>query len=271
MSTEYLHREDAPFSHGIWEQIDRAAIHAAKNQLCARRMLDIEGPYGLGLKFLPGPDRVVQPSGADGVELAVSEAVPLLQIRHSFALPARDIATFEQSGQPIDLCAVSAAAVTCAKLEDELVFYGSQDLGIRGLLTSEEIQHHKFTDWTKAGAAANDVIEAVTLLDKAGFHGPYALGLAPALHNQLYRHYPGTRGTELEHLKQIIGGAIVKAPGIQAGGILLATGAHYATIALGQDFQAGFTGPAGAFYEFFLCETIALRLRQPKSVCALIF
>ena len=59
MSENYLNRGDAPFSEKVWAKIDEAAVGAAKSQLSARRVLHIEGPYGLGFKLLPGADQAV--------------------------------------------------------------------------------------------------------------------------------------------------------------------------------------------------------------------
>ena len=48
MATELLNRGDAPFSDKVWAAIDAAVVGAAKSQLGARRVLPVEGPYGLG-------------------------------------------------------------------------------------------------------------------------------------------------------------------------------------------------------------------------------
>jgi NAD-dependent dihydropyrimidine dehydrogenase PreA subunit len=45
--------------------------------------------------------------------------------------------------------------------------------------------------WEEIGAAGNDIIQALTRLDDAGFHGPYSLALAP---NEITRCSGSIRG-----------------------------------------------------------------------------
>ena len=45
MANKYQAREDAPFGDEIWDKLDDVVLSAAKGQLSARRILDIEGPY----------------------------------------------------------------------------------------------------------------------------------------------------------------------------------------------------------------------------------
>lgn len=270
MSDKFLQREDAPFSAEVWEKIDGAVIGAAKSQLSARRLLAVQGPYGLGLKHIPCSDRLADGKGvAENVTMAASCAAPVVAIQTTFAVAARDIATLEQTGLPMDLQPAAEAALACARQEDALLFYGAESLHASGLLTAKGTLSQKLAQWSEVGAAVGDVIEAVTKLDAAGFHGPYALALAPALYNLLFRRYAQGPMTELEHLKQVVTDGIVKAPSIKAGGVVLATGSQFASIIVGQDMKVGFVGPVGNGYELTISETLALRLAAPSSVCAL--
>lgn len=270
MSEKFLHRGDAPFEAKVWERIDETVVGAAKSQLCARRLLHVEGPYGIGLKSLPGADRAAaEESAVEGVSLIASSATPVIAIQSRFCLAARDIAAFEQSGMPLNLEAVAAAAIACARQEDALLFYGSKALGVAGLLNAAGVQSRKLKPWEEVGAAVEDLIEAVTQLDHAGFHGPYALALAPNLYNRLFRRYPQGPLTEIEHLRSLVTEGLIKAPAIGSGGVLLASGREYATVVLGQDLMTGFVGPAGPNYEFTVSESVALRLLQPAAVCVL--
>jgi len=51
--------------------------------------------------------------------------------------------------------------------------------------------------------------------------------------------------------------------------VLLASGLQYASIAIGQDMVVGFVGPKDGELEFSISESLALRIRQPKSICVL--
>lgn len=288
MASKYLGREEALVSPALWKRLDEVAIEAAKSQLAGRRLLHVEGPYGLGLKAIPLDDMIVSPGweqsaeDADededlmaeeldemGPEIVASPVIPLALIRHAFVLGARDLAAFERDGVSLDMVPVTEAAIACARVEDELVFQGSVDLDVSGLLNAEESHSIKLSAWDKVGHAANDLIKAVTELDNGGFHGPYCLALAPSRYNLLYRMYPQGSHTELAHLQSIVTAGIFKAPVLKEGGLLLASGVQFASIVIGQDLAVGFIGPSDGDLEFSISESLALRIRQPKAICTL--
>lgn len=270
MSERFLHRDDAPFGDKVWEVIDNSVVGAAGGQFSGRKILHIEGPYGLGLKSVPGPDRPSEEKPSAGeVTLAACETMPVVLMRADFRLAARDIAAFEATGLALDTGAAAAAAISCARQEDGLIFNGSKALGTRGLLNAGGVGTTKLSSWDAPGAAADDIIKAATNLDAAGFHGPYSLALAAPLFNLLFRRYPQSSGTELEHLQTIVTEGVVKAAAIESGGVLLASGRQFAAIVVGQDLTAGYVGPSGGDYQFTVSESLALRLLRPEAVCVL--
>jgi uncharacterized linocin/CFP29 family protein len=291
MANKYLGRDDAPFDEDLWAMLDAAMTAAAKSQLAGRRILHIEGPYGLGLKTVPMPDFHVDitwrelaateglaASEAQDVELEesayptevfASGVIPVPLIRTGFTLAKRDLASYERDGVALDLSGVAEAAMACASAEDDLIFGGSDMLGTYGLLNVPGNHTLKVSGWKKPGEAADDIIKALTALDDGGLHGPYTLALAPARFNLLYRRYPQGNQTELGHLQGIITEGVIKAPTLQEGGVLLASGDHFASIVLGQDMTIGFIGPVGADFEFSISESLAVRIRQPRAICVL--
>jgi uncharacterized linocin/CFP29 family protein len=263
MSTELLTRDDAPFGEGVWAAIDGAVLNAARGRLIARRILHVEGPFGLGLTSIPRGEA----PAADG--MSVNPALPLAMIRQAFTLPVRDIATIEQTGVPVGLPAAAAAGLACAAMEDALIFKGADKAGIPGLLTAKGAHRTSLRDWKDVGTAAEDIIEAVTVLDGAGFAGPYVLALSPPLYNRLLRRYPQGNASELEHIRTIVTEGVVKAPSLDAGGVLLAAGRQFAAIVLGQDLMTGFQGPGEEGFAFLVSESLTLRLAEPRAVVVL--
>jgi len=260
MEKDYLGRSDAPVSAETWKLLDATMIEAAKSQLAGRRLISIEGPFGFGLKTIPLSDCEI----AEGI--TASPVIPVNLVTSTFFLNKRDLAAGEKD--PIlDLDPVASAAIACARKEDGIIFSGIQDTP--GLLGAEGSGSLALGKWDKAGMAADQVINAVTLLDDAGFHGPYCLGLAHARYNLLLRRYPQGDGTELDHIRSILGGDVVKAPVLQKGGVLLASGRQYCSIVIGQDMSVGFNGPAGDAFEFSISESLALLIRAPEAICVL--
>lgn len=147
-----------------------------------------------------------------------------------------------------------------------MIFSGTS--GVLGLLTVEGTQQQQLSAWEDVGTAVDDVVKAITALDNAGFHGPYILALAPARYNLLFRRYPQGNQSEMEHMRTMVTEGVVKAPALE-GGLLLASGRHYASIVLGQDMSIGFIGPAGGEIEFAISESLALHIRWPQAICVL--
>ena len=90
MANKYLAREDAPLGPETWKLLDAAMMEAAKSQLVGRRLLHIEGPFGLGLKVVPLQDVEKEPG------LIASEFLPVLLIQKMFTLGGRDLASYER-------------------------------------------------------------------------------------------------------------------------------------------------------------------------------
>jgi uncharacterized linocin/CFP29 family protein len=261
MTNKYLARADAPFGSDVWEILDTTMKETAKSQLVGRRVLDTEGPYGLGLKAVPLPDKETE-SG-----LIASEVLPVHYIQKPFTLGTRDIASYERDGLGLDTGPVAEATLACARLEDELIFRGTP--GMPGLLTVKGSERVALSSWEEVEMAAGDIIQAITHLDNAGFHGPYSLALAPARYNLLFRLYPRGKQSELEHIRTMASEGVFKAPILGSGGLLLAANVRCASIVLGQDMNVGYTGPAGDRQEFSISESLTVRIRQPGAICIL--
>ena len=204
MANNYLGRDDAPIEASTWKLIDDMMVQAAKSQIAGRRILPIEGPYGFGLKAIPMGDYAVE----DGI--IGSTAIPMTMIRTEFSLAKRDLASFERDHLVLDTTPVACAAMDAAAKEDRIVFSGLA--GISGLLNTDGAGSLTLAKWDKIGAAADQIIDAVTKLDAAGFHGPYSMALAPAQYNLLLRRYPQGDGTELDHIRSIVTDGVIKAP-----------------------------------------------------------
>ncbi len=263
MANKYLAREDAPFETDVWQKLDGAMVQAAKSQLIGRRLLEVEGPYGLGVQAIPLPD----PDEPGESGLIVGGMLPLAWLYQDFTLGLRDLAAYERDHLNLDVRPVADAAIKVARMEDDLIFNGAE--GMDGLMTVEEANRLELSSWDEVGTAANDLVQAITKLDQAGFHGPYTLALAPQRYNLLFRLYGQRHHTEMEHLQQMVTEGIYKAPLLEEGGILISTGRHFASIILGQDMTVGFIGPVGTRMEMSVSESLTLRIRRPDAFCIL--
>jgi len=261
MENDYLGRNDAPFGAETWDLLEKTMIEAAKSQLSGRRLLPLEGPLGFGQKVIALGDIQTETC------TYASNVIPINMLTSGFQLGKRDIAAFEKDGVFLDSGPVAFAGMECARKEDALVFHGIGNMP--GLLNAGGSASLTLSKWEKIGAAADQIIEAVTRLDDAGFHGPYTMALAPSQYNLLFRRYPQGQGTELDHVKTIVTDGIVKAPALKKGGVLVASGRQYCSLAIGLDMSVGFNGPAGEYLDFTVSDSAALLIRMPEAICVL--
>jgi len=194
MATDFLTRDDAPIGAEIWALLDETLVDAARSQLSVRRLIEIEGPYGFGLKSIPLED------GEEKDGVVTSPCLPLALISSTVELGKRDLAGYEYMHLPPNLTRLADAAREAARREDEFLLNGLG--GSQGLMDYPGVERSPLGDWTTAGSAASDLISAVTALDEAGFHGPYVLGLSPRRYNQLF--YSETCWSAYQMISQIV-------------------------------------------------------------------
>lgn len=260
MAHPYLGREDAPFDRKVWEVLDKTMVDVARAKLAGRKFLPLKGPLGLGVTSVPLSTKVFQ-------NTVTIQSLPLLFIEKTFHLHKLALAQFEKEGITLDVTPLIQTVTECATLEDKLIFQGLGDQP--GLFTSPQSLRFSLSSWEKVGQASLDIINAVSILDEAGFHGPYALALPPSLYNLLLRRYPAGHHTELAHIQEIVQDRVVKAPILQKGGVLLSVNEAYASLVLGQDMQISFLGIDQDGFFFSVSESLGLLVREPKSICIL--
>ncbi|KMQ53035.1 Bacteriocin [Chitinispirillum alkaliphilum] len=265
---EYLNRDDAPFGDEVWDTIDKTVVSVASNAMAGRKLLNVEGPYGLGMKSVSLRDELIE---GDEDELSVwsSRSIPLAMISSSFKIDGRDLGHYTRDGVLFDMREVVSSTLECARKEDELIFKGSEALGVKGLMNTPGALSSELKPWRNIGDPAESIALAVEKLDKAGFQGPYSMALAPSLYNRLFRRYPGEEVLEIEHLSALVSDGIFKSSVLSEGGVLVASGAMYGSVVLGQDLLTAFEGPSGRSYVFVLSESVALRVNVPQAICAL--
>ncbi len=261
-----LNRGLAPFDGDIWAAVEEAAADAARDRLTARRFLDVDGPFGMGLTSIElGNDGFCRAPEEDEAGQILGRAISVPMIRKSFKLSLRRLAGHLDHNQPLDLAPAEDAAEAVARREEELIYYGQPDFGLPGLLSAEGRCHRKGGDWSGVDAVLHDVLNAVTALDEGGFRGPYALVLEPKLYNGLFRRYPDSDMLQVEHLGRLCTRGIFKAP-IKGGAVV---DPRAGRIVVGQDLTAGYSGHDGVHYQLYLLESLVLKLDEPKAVCTI--
>ena len=258
--------ETSAITSELMEQIEKAAVSAARDVISGRRIIDVEGPYGMGLTTLEvGNDDKCREPGPEEASAVVSRAVSMPMIYRRFAISKRRIAAFQKMGQPLNLEAAEDAAQAVAAREEEFVYNGQAEFHLSGLLTAEGRQSIKGGSWDNVDEVLADVIGAVNVLDGRGYRGPYGLALAPELYNNLFRRYPGSDLLQIEHLKRLCTRGIVKAA--ITGGVLISR--DVGSIVLGQDLQVSHLTTDAAHEHFSVSESLVLKIEAPDAICTI--
>jgi len=271
--------EENPLSETEWENIKNVVIEVARKRLVGRRIVDLHGPLGPGVQTIVHDHFSGTTIGRIGL-LGEEESDPIRSVRREsgiipliykdFVIHWRDVETARQTGAPLDTSAATGAAAFCADAEDDLIFNGSEEMGYEGLMVVESRNVITRRDWTEAGNAFKDVVDATQTLVQAGFYGPFAMVVSPELYTQMHQVHPGTGVLEIEHVRQLITDGVYQSPVIQNGyGMVVATGAQNFDLAVAQDLTVAYLGAEHMNHPFRVFESVYLRIKRHGSICTL--
>lgn len=233
-----LHRTLAPISSAAWDQIDEEARRTFITRVAGRRVVDVPAPGGTEFSAIPLGHVESVPPPSPGVEARRRKIQPLIELRALFTVTRAAVDDVERGAQDSDWQPVKDAVEALAMAEDTLVFAGSDDAGVTGIIPSSSHARIPLPADTKELPSA--VAKALTALRIAGVQGPHALLLSSDLYtaaSETVDHgYP-----VFEHLRRLLGddGKIVFAPSIGGAIVLTLRGGDY-TLTLGDDVAIGY-------------------------------
>jgi uncharacterized linocin/CFP29 family protein len=269
---------DSPLSSNQWEQMNGTIVEAAKKQLVGRRFIDIYGPIGEGVQSI-NVDIFEQFAGGgidihgETVELStptrrLNLSIPM--IYKDFTLYRRDFELAKTLNIPLDMSPAANAATQCARLEDELIFNGSEQFELSGLMNVKGRLTHIIENWMETGKAFEDIVQAISKLQEMGQTGPYALVLSPELYASLHRVHVGTNVLEIEHVRELVTDGVFQSPALKKrSGVIVNTGRHNLDLVIAEDFDSAFLDTEHLNYNFRVYEAIVLRIKRPIAVCTL--
>lgn len=269
---------DSPLTLEEWRQLDQTVFDMAKRQLIGRRFIDIYGPLGEGIQTITNDiydeSKLAHLSlRGEAVELTepsrrVSLTIPILY--KDFILYWRDVAQARTLQLPIDLSAAANAAMACSLMEDDMIFNGSKEFELPGLMNVKGRLTLIKSDWMESGRAFADVNEARNKLLKMGHSGPYAMVVSPELYSLLHRVHQGTNVLEIEHVRNLVTDGVFQSPTIQGRrGVIVATGRHNMDLAIAEDIDTAFLDEENMNYLFRIYECLVLRIKRPSAICTI--
>lgn len=265
---DYLSREGSPIPESLWEKIDDAVTKAASKILTGRRFINIYGPLGAGVQSI-NVDNISELEETEG-DISVIKGrtyrhIPL--INQDFSILWRDLETSEKMGMPVDLSSAINAATQCALKEDQLIFFGSEELGYKGLMNEDGIVKLPMSDWNDGENPFKDIAAGLSKFIENGIVGRKALVVSPDVYVKLQRIQPGTGITEFERINRLLSGNIFTTPVLGKGkAVLVCSEPQNMDLVIGQDMITSYLETKNLNHYFRIIETVLLRIKNKNAV-----
>ena len=108
----------------------------------------------------------------------------------------------------------------------------------------------------------------VNALRQAGIDGPYGLAICPDMYTSIVESTEYGGHLLFDHLRKILGGPLVWAPGIEGGVVLSLRGGDF-QIECGQDLSIGYLDHDADVVRLYLEESFNFRVLEPDAAVAL--
>jgi uncharacterized linocin/CFP29 family protein len=254
-----LRRSIAPVPDAAWETLESDARDALKEQLVARRIVDFDGPYGLGRAAVNLGSLSPLDLGPD-VSAGLREVQPLFEVRVPFVVSRRAVDDAARGAPDFDTTAAVEAARRLAEIEDRAVFHGLSPAGIRGL--AESSPHPALSLGEDPLGFADVITRGLMALDDAGVAGPYALVLG----STPYRRLAAGSGTypPLKHLTTLVSGPVLRSRTLDGGLLVSLRGGDF-RLTVGQDAAIGYRRDDAERIELFFVESFTFLVLSPEA------
>jgi len=263
----HLLRERAPITESGWRRIDQEARERLTPALAARKLVDFAGPHGwqhsatnLG-RAQPVPD----PPG-EGLSARQRRVIALVELRAPFSIARTELEDADRGAEDADLDALDEAAHRIAAAENAAVFHGWEGAGVTGIV--EASTHEPIALGDDCDRYPRHVAKAIDALLGAGIDGPYGLALGPEAHTRVLETSEHGGYPLLDHLRQILGGTLVWAPGVQGAALVSMRGGDF-LFESGEDLSVGYESDDPDAVQLYLEESFSFRVATPEAAVAL--
>jgi uncharacterized linocin/CFP29 family protein len=161
-----------------------------------------------------------------------------------------------------------AAARAIGLAEDRAVFHGYAAAGIKGI--NEQPRARCMAISTDYEQYPRAVAEALNRLRDAGIDGPYAIALGPRCYTGLTETVSRGGYPVIEHVRRLVDGPIVWAPGIDGACVLSLRGGDF-ELFVGRDFSIGYQSHDADVVTLYLIESFTFRLVTPEAAVPLVY
>ncbi len=263
----HLLREFAPITEASWGLIDDEARERLTPALAARKLIDFSGPHGWEHSATNlGRTTPLAESPGDGLDAAQRRVLAVVELRAPFSIPRGELRDADRGADDVDLAALDAAAHRIAAAENRAVFHGWPAAGITGI--AEASSHEPLALGEDCELYPSHVAKAVEALLRSGVDGPYGLALGREAYTRVLETTEHGGYPLLNHLRQIIGGPLVWAPGVDGAVVVSQRGGDFLFDA-GEDLSVGYDRHDAAMLDLYLVESFTFRVATPEAAVAL--
>jgi uncharacterized linocin/CFP29 family protein len=263
----HLLREQAPISEAGWSRIDEEGRKRLTPALAARKLVDFGGPRGWEYSATNlGRTRPLTNGPGAGLLAAQRRVLPLVELRAPFAVTREELRDADRGARDIDFAALDRAAHQIATAENSVVFHGWQDANIVGMLESST--HDAIALGEDCERYPRHVARAVEALLAVGIDGPYGLALGPDAYTRVLETSEHGGYPLLDHLRKILGGPLVWAPGVQGAAVVSMRGGDF-LFDSGEDLSIGYDHHDADAAHLYLEESLSFRVATPEAAVAL--
>ena len=263
----HLLREHAPISETAWGVIDDEARTRLTPALAARKLVDFAGPHGWehSATNLGRTQELADPP-VEGVSGRQRRVLAVTELSVPFSIGLDELRDVDRGALDVDLRSLSEAARRLATTENRIVFHGWERAGIVGIV--QAATHDRITLGDDCERYPRHVAKAVELLLGAGIDGPYGLALGPETYTRVLETSEHGGYPLLDHLRKILGGPLVWAPGIQGAAVVSMRGGDF-LFDCGEDISVGYEHHGAQEVALYLSESFSFRVVTPEAAVAL--
>jgi uncharacterized linocin/CFP29 family protein len=263
----HLLRDIAPITERGWEELDEEARGQLVVTLAARKLVDFSGPHGWERSATNlGRTEPLGGTPVEGVDARRRRVLQLVEARASFSLARAELDAIDRGAQDADLDALDEAARRIALVENTSVFNGWPEAEITGIAGASP--HAPVTLTDDMNACPSQVAHAVEVLLSNGVEGPYGLALGPEVYRRVVETTEHGGYPLFDHLRKILGGPLVWAPGVNGGVVVSLRGGDF-LFESGEDLAIGYHAHDVDSVHLYLVETFSFRVATPEAAVAL--
>jgi uncharacterized linocin/CFP29 family protein len=263
---DHLYRDLAPVSEVAWAQIEAEAKSRLTTHLAARKLVDLAGPHGWSYSATDVGRTQSVSSPAEGVATSRRVVLPLVELRAGFSVSRQELDNAERGAADIELRELDEAVRQIALAENVMVFHGygaAEMLGITESSSQEPLPIEKdMEQYPKVVARATDVLR------RSGIGGPYGLAIGPEIYTGIVETAEHGGYLLFDHLRRILGGPLVWAPGVEGGVVLSLRGGDF-ILDCGQDLSIGYRDHDAEVVRLYVEESVSFRVLEPDAAVVL--